>query len=414
MVANELPPVPRQCPRVACGSQDIVGPFFVLVRRGRASGIGVTMISQRPAVIHKDILSQAEVLICHQTISPQDRKALDAWVEAHDAHGQRKTFMETIATLARGEAWIWSPGWLDLFTRAKIRDRKTFDSSATPTEIAAASPALAPVDLSALEARMAQTIDRAKADDPKELKKRIAELERAQAYPPAPETLEIGVPIVDDTDRELIREAVASITTQLEASRQQIEYLLVELGPLTRVADAIYAHDQGTLRTVNTGQKTQMMTRSAAPRGASDLDGAQQKILDTVAMLRDRGLVPTREMVARWLDIHPNGGRYGSNMARLREDGYLDGCDLTKKGAAVAGGVLPTGLDGAIAAFPGGRSVLDVLALNRHRRFTREQLAEALGIHPNGGRYGSTLARLRVMGLIPERGEIALTDAADR
>ena len=36
VVANELPPVPRQCPRVACGSQDIVGPFFVLVRRGAA------------------------------------------------------------------------------------------------------------------------------------------------------------------------------------------------------------------------------------------------------------------------------------------------------------------------------------------------------------------------------------------
>ena len=34
-----------------------------LVRRGRSSGIGVTLISQRPQVLNKDVLTQAETLI---------------------------------------------------------------------------------------------------------------------------------------------------------------------------------------------------------------------------------------------------------------------------------------------------------------------------------------------------------------
>ena len=41
-------------------------------------------------------------------------------------------------------------------------------------------------------------------------------------------------------------------------------------------------------------------------------------------------------------------------------------------------------------------------------------LAQLLGIHPNGGRYGSNLARLRTMGLIPDRGDIYLTEGARR
>ena len=42
----------------------------------------------------------------------------------------------------------------------------------------------------------------------------------------------------------------------------------------------------------------------------------------------------------------------------------------------------------------------------------RESLAGVLNLHPNGGSYGQNLARLRTMGLLPERGTIKLTEAA--
>jgi hypothetical protein len=150
--------------KIMAGQERMFGAIDRIVRRGRASGLGVTLISQRAAVVNKDVLTQAEVLICHQTISPQDRKALDAWVEAHDAHNQRGAFMESLASLALGEAWVWSPGWLDLFKRVRIDQRATFDSSATPEigQQVATPRTLAPVDLHQLEQQMASTIERAK------------------------------------------------------------------------------------------------------------------------------------------------------------------------------------------------------------------------------------------------------------
>lgn len=71
------------------------GAIDTLVRRGRSSGVGVTLITQRPQVLNKDVMSQSELLICHRLIGPQDRKAVKAWVDAHDT-GQGDAFMAAI------------------------------------------------------------------------------------------------------------------------------------------------------------------------------------------------------------------------------------------------------------------------------------------------------------------------------
>ncbi len=59
------------------GGQRLLGAIEDLVRRGRARGIGLTMISQRPAVLNKDILAQAEVLIALRMTGPRDVAAID-------------------------------------------------------------------------------------------------------------------------------------------------------------------------------------------------------------------------------------------------------------------------------------------------------------------------------------------------
>ncbi len=166
--------------RIMHGYERLFGAVDRIVRRGRSSGLGVTLISQRPAVVNKDVLSQCETLVCHRTISPQDRKALDGWIAAHDVHGQRDAFLSSLAILERGEAWVWSPGWLDVFERVKIRAPQTFDSSSTPKagDRPKAAAKLAKVDLDELRSRMSETIERAKADDPRELRRQIEELRK--------------------------------------------------------------------------------------------------------------------------------------------------------------------------------------------------------------------------------------------
>lgn len=171
------------CPqRVDAGEARMVGAIEDWVRRGRASGIGAMLIDQRAATVNKDVLTQIEMLVCHRTTSPQDRAALKLWIQSHDTAGKESEFMASLASLVTGEAWFWSPAWLDLFKRVQVRPRRTFDSSATPKSGQVAAPRkVAEVDLQRLKVQLQVTIERAKADDPRELKRQITELKKQLA-----------------------------------------------------------------------------------------------------------------------------------------------------------------------------------------------------------------------------------------
>ena len=97
-----------------------------LVVMGRNRGIGVTLINQRAATINKDVLTQIDSLLAFQNVSPQDRKALKEWVESHSAEGDFEKFMASLPSLPKGEGWLWSPEFLGIFKKIKIRKRETF------------------------------------------------------------------------------------------------------------------------------------------------------------------------------------------------------------------------------------------------------------------------------------------------
>lgn len=145
-----------------------------IVRRGRARGLGMTMITQRSASINKSVLTQVQTLITLRTTGPQDRAAIEAWLKYND---QSPKILAELPKLANGEAWVWSPNFLKDTKKIQFPLSHTFDSGATPTGTKRASATLADVDLKAIEKRMAATVEKAKADDPKALRKRVAELE---------------------------------------------------------------------------------------------------------------------------------------------------------------------------------------------------------------------------------------------
>lgn len=103
-----------------------------IIQMGRVRGLGVTLISQRAAVINKDVLNLIQTLVVLRTIAPRDREAVREWVSAKATADQEKEFMDSLPSLKTGEAWFWSPEWLNCFERIQIAKRETFDSSATP------------------------------------------------------------------------------------------------------------------------------------------------------------------------------------------------------------------------------------------------------------------------------------------
>lgn len=346
------------CPQRVTGDiARCMGAIDDLVRRGRSSGIGVTLITQRSAAINKDVLTQIEVLICHRTVSPQDRKALDAWVEAHDAHDQRALFMESLASLAIGKAWFWSPGWLDIFQQVQVRPRTTFDSSATPKQGAkTVTVALRKVDIDALKGKLSATIEKAKADDPKVLRKQIADLTRqVNAKPVTTGTDYDRGKLIGERD-ELRRDVVA-LRTDVDAHGKYIERMVKGL---SRQFDAValavenaraLLNGHGPTRTA-TNQRTVTappmrepdMKRRDIPRDSdADVTAPQQKILDAIASFEPLGLAAISKSVAAvYAGVSPTSGGYFNNLGRLRTLGAIE---YPKPGRVVATDLLfPAGV----------------------------------------------------------------------
>jgi hypothetical protein len=177
--------------RPAKGEEAMLGAMDRLVRWGRGSGVGCTIITQRSAKVNKDVTTQAETLIAFRTTGPQDRDAIDGWIKHHAGEEKRDDVLSTLPTLPNGTAWVWSPEWLEFFGKAAFRRRATFDSAATPKVGEKVRPPkkLAAVDLEQLRNQMAETVEKAKAEDPRELRKTIADLNKqlaAKQSPPAP------------------------------------------------------------------------------------------------------------------------------------------------------------------------------------------------------------------------------------
>ena len=157
-----------------CGATDDI------VRRGRKKGIGCTLITQRASVLNKNVLSQADMLVALGCSHPLDLDAIEKWVRRNADPARAKEMMSSLPALPRGVAWAWNPSQ-HLFKKIAIRQRRTFDSGATPKagEKKREPKILAPVDIARLGQSMAEAVQRQKENDPKELKKQVADLRKA-------------------------------------------------------------------------------------------------------------------------------------------------------------------------------------------------------------------------------------------
>jgi hypothetical protein len=179
LVIDEADAIAPQKPQK--GEERMLGAAEDIVRRGGQRGIGCVLVTQRSAVLNKNVLTQAQMLIALRTIAPQDLAAMNAWIDVHGTEEQKRTLMDSLPSLPVGDAWFWSPGWPDvdgIFQRVHVLPIETFDSGATPKagEKRVEPKKPADVDLAALKRQMAATIEKAKADDPRELRRQIAEL----------------------------------------------------------------------------------------------------------------------------------------------------------------------------------------------------------------------------------------------
>jgi uncharacterized protein len=138
------------------GWEGLLGHIEEIVRRGRVRGFIPWLITQRPAVVHKDVLSQADILIAMKLTASQDRDAIGAWIEGQADRQEGKRILGELPRLKQGEGYLWAPGHA-ILQRVRFPTIRTFDSSRTPRrgERLAVPQTLAEVDLSAIVAALA-------------------------------------------------------------------------------------------------------------------------------------------------------------------------------------------------------------------------------------------------------------------
>jgi hypothetical protein len=103
-----------------------------LVRRGRGKGIGTTIITQRPAVINKNIRSQFECMWLLNMVDPRDLLAVEELLRRLVTAPQLKECIDCIPALLPGHSYFVQGGFSPKFRKFKVRKKRTLDSSKTP------------------------------------------------------------------------------------------------------------------------------------------------------------------------------------------------------------------------------------------------------------------------------------------
>lgn len=393
-------------------SAAVLGEVDRIARRGRAFGFHLISITQRPARLHKDVLTQLSTLIILGMSGPQDRDAMKAWVEGNADRDQARAVMDSLAALPVGEGWVWAPDH-DLLERVRFPPITTLDTSATPRagEARREPGALAAVDLDAVRKVLAEAMQAEEQPAPAKARLPSAEV-LAQA-----EARGYARGLADGERR--------GRSAERARLRHKIEQALAEEGPegeqevskatsisAKRVKPTVYPPTAPERRGGRLGEADHP---SAAPRPVqTPMEAATHSVDDEPATLPSAArkllrvldtnppLAMTWARAATLARLKPRGGSWNTGVKALRERQLVleeGGLVRIAKPSAAAGA--PPGLAAYRAALGGRPSdILGILA--RNAQATREAIAAELGVAPRGGSWNTAWKALRDNGLIVE------------
>ncbi len=330
-----------------------------LTTQGRVRGIGLTFITQRPQAVSKSVLSQVEVMIALRLSSPQERKALADWFGDQADEETRKKALAALPSLETGVAVVASAHTLKRFETVHIRERDTFDSSATPKvgQERREPREFAAVDMEALRERIAAVDEENAATNPAALKAELERLKKLLAGRPAasaPQTVEIRVPVsalsqnqIDDFRArvQVMMETAADLVETAALLTEAMEGVAVlpdvETAPVHTDADAP-VDVKATAARPSAVSPDAPPTILPLPSAALAVTGPQQAILDTVSFLNRLGIgTPTKQHIGQDVGKAASTKSFANDLRALRSGGLIEyvrgeGVRLTDSGRGAA------------------------------------------------------------------------------
>lgn len=337
-----------------------------IVRRGRSRGLGMTIITQRSAVVNKDVLTQVENLFVLRTTGPQDIKAINEWVKYHSVDD---SMLESLASLEDGEAWIWSPHLLKEFKRFRFNLSQTFDSGATPKGKKGRPVAtLRDVDVGKLKGRIQETIEKAAQENPVLLRAENARLAAA---------LRTSEAMLVKATKGALQKATAAKDLKLK----------LKLPDMSRVSSDIEKLRQVTA----TVEKQVMKLHEAVLSNERTVDAAVQRLASEKGRGVDALLPPTL-------------GR-----AKKDSDHILAKRASEKRGATTLHNAASD--VGALKLDKCARSIMNVLSIVAPKAVSTTYLSIMTGYSVKSSSMANALGQLRSQGLAVGPGDaVAITD----
>jgi hypothetical protein len=327
-----------------------------------------------------------------------------------------KSLVDELPALPVGTAYVWSPQWLGILKKVKVGHKKTFDASATP-KVGGVQVRrdLKPLNLDDLKERMAATIERAKHDDPKELRKQIAELKRAQHTDALdPKAIE-----------RRVNEGVAAFVAEGRRVQAENAKLFNDLrGRLDKIAQlaqngntpALVEHKPILPRVVpnRTAPTLRKQSTGDTQIGQSGL----RRILVALAQ-RPQGL-STRQIGVR-AGLSSRSGSFNTYISLARSNGWIIGdrnrIEITDQGLNALGDYDPLPEGDALLRHwlselgeSGASRILSTLAEAYPRPLSKAEVAERTALSGTSGSFSTYLSRLRSLELIEGRGELRASE----
>lgn len=407
-----------------------------LASGGRSRGIRLVMITQRPQKLHKDALTSADTLIAMRVLAPHDRLAVEDWIKGCGDPAQGKEVLNSLASLKRGEGWVWYPEGAHL-ARVNFPEIRTFDSSATPTDGHAikAPKAAADIDLTEIRAALADAVKEAEANDPKLLRAEIAkavargkELERQLAKAGGASPAELAAEYTRGRE-DGFDAALAGLSPFIDRTETLRAAIDEQLGGF--VTDLRRRATMSVSAATKVVEKRDMPARQSAPQRAQApraapraaqgpgvaLARAERRVLTALAQYPQGR---SKSQVAILTGYAVNGGGFNNAIGAARSAGRVSGTGdqlrITEQGLADLGiyDPLPHG-DALLQHWLGQlgkaeRATLDALAQAYPGALSKEELAARAGYEASGGGFNNALGRLRSLELITGRGELTASE----
>lgn len=419
-----------------------------LASEGRGLGITLLADSQRGQKVHNDFLTSMETLIACKVIHKSDRDAIKDWIDGCADISVGKAVLESLAQLKKPEAWMWCPEIDYGPERVVFPLFETYDSfKPQQIDMPAKLKGWAAVDLEELKGRLSAMVEEAAANDPLDLKKQIAALQRELADAQVKKLhVEPDVPLIEAAEHrgyeagfaegqsEAIRAHGVGFSNGWKACAGAISPRLIELTARNaQFSEHLEAACHALINPPDTVQADRSETFMPAPRpapppparhdpalskppvekisriGNGVLPKAQSAILSVLAQFPAGR---SRSQVAILSGYSAKSSSFDNALGAVRSAGYVnksgDPIQITAAGRAVANfEPLPKGR--ALQDYWLGklgkaeRALLSALIKHYPHSYGRDDLAQQAQYSAISSTFDNALGRLRSLELV-ERG----------